>query len=338
MRRIPASTLISAVCDRMGWNEEDIGLDAAEFASVRRALSQALAEIEESTWWRDLMRVERRTYRDTYDSTLAYSVGEEVYHAGSDAYYLAIRASTAQAPASPDGDGGWTTNLEYWADATLEPSADDYDAATSYIVGDWVRDPADGAIYQCHTASTGNAPSDTAYWGPVTEFVPAVPWNQVGQNRIGRVRSVNVSDPRVTVAPGPIAWQPRDDGVLTFTLAVTRPWVEFRMPTPRLTGTAWSATQSFDAVPAEETGVVSTVGSGSSTLFAVLGVSALRAITTHQPAELRYLAYLNAAGDGQGGEFVFDATSSTADDSVDYIRPTNIDASDPGRWIRTVNP
>lgn len=337
MRRIAYSTLLGSVRDRMGWvDAADDGLNNEEFASARRALSQALAEIQESTWWRDLMRTERRAFRDTWDSLLTYAAGEEVYHPGSDAYYQALRASTGEAPADADGAGGWDVNLAYWAEVESDPEADDYDAATAYEPGDQVRNPDDGLVYQCHTASTGNAPSDADYWGELAPFVSYVPWEQEGQNRIGAVRAVTEDDPR-RIGARAVLWEPASDGVQVFDCFVARPWVHFRLPTPRLTGDAWSATAAYTAVPSEQAGIIDTL-EVSRARHAIQGRAALRALVRHEPNELQYLEYLATVGDGMGGEYIFDATATATDDEVDYLRPDNVAVSDPGRWVRTNNP
>lgn len=334
MRRIAASTLMASICDRSGWDYAE--LDADEFAAVRRALSQALAEIYETTWWRDLMRTERRTFVDPWDAAETYAAADTVYHHGSEAYYVALRASTNEEPAAADGAGGWDVNLAYWAEAVVSPDGEDYDSATAYVAGDIVRNPDDGLVYQCHTASTGNAPTNTSYWGGLAAFRPLVPWDQVGQNRIGRVKLVSQSDPRVALGPGPCVWQPVEDGVQLPNLDVPRPWVQFRLPAPRLTGDSWDSGEAYTAVPSDETGQILTV-SDEAAVLAIQGRAALRALVRHEPNELRYLAYLVTAGDGQGGEFVFGATETTADDGVDYLKPDNVDSGDPGRWVRQVN-
>lgn len=71
---------------------------------------------------------------------------------------------------------------------------------------------------------------------------------------------------------------------------------------------------------------------------AIPGVAALRAITLHPNHAVRYLSYLNTPGDGMGGNFIFNASATTADDSVDYVRPVDVRSTNPGRWVRTVNP
>lgn len=69
---------------------------------------------------------------------------------------------------------------------------------------------------------------------------------------------------------------------------------------------------------------------------AILGADALRQLKLVPAHSLRYLSYLITPGDGMGGSFVFDATS-TAPESNDYIRPASVSETSPGRWVRTVN-
>jgi hypothetical protein len=340
MRRIAYSTLLASVCDRMGWNEDL--LDADEFSSARRALSQALAEIQEDTWWRDLVRAEQRRFRDLYDPSITYSPLDEVYHPGSDAYYQALRESTGEDPAAQDEHGEWEVNLAFWARAELDPEVEDFDFIADYEPGDRVLGPDDGRIYQCHTASAGNFPTNTDYWGPLQPFVPYVPWQQVGQTRIGAVRAVTVLDPRTHIAPMPIRWEPNHQGVQVFGLDPSRPWVEFRLPTPRLTGKAWNPTATYQAVPLEESGETpSTPGGGGGeggAFIAIQGRVQLRARSQHEPNEAIFLSYLILPGDGQGGMFEFEATEMTADDDVDFFKPDDINPAAPGRWVRSINP
>lgn len=71
--------------------------------------------------------------------------------------------------------------------------------------------------------------------------------------------------------------------------------------------------------------------------YAIAGAAALRAKEVHQHLQNEYLAYLNSVDDGFGGEFVYDSTATTADDNMDYIKPNNVLASSPGRWVRQNN-
>ena len=335
MRRVAYSTVLAGVCARLGWRADD--LDEKEFADARQAISTALAEIQEATWWNDVMRIERRTFRDPWDSTLTYAASDEVYHPASDAYYQALQASTGEDPATADGAGGWTTNLDYWAEATTAPEGDDWDSDTAYEIGAIVRNPSDGLHYQAHTASLGAEPPDSAAWGVLNAFVPYIPWEQLDQNRIGEVRRVTIEDPRVTPNPTALGWDKHPSGVLLFDLGTPRPWIEFRLPSPRLTGDPWDSTVAYTAVPSEGGLVVDSL-EATRARHAILGWAALAALVRHEANEVQYLKYLNTDGDGMGGEFIFSATSTTTHDAIDTIRPTNVAASDPGRWIRSNNP
>ena len=77
---------------------------------------------------------------------------------------------------------------------------------------------------------------------------------------------------------------------------------------------------------------------GTAVGFGLPRDAALRAITLHPNHAVRYLSYLNTPGDGMGGNFIFNASATTADDSVDYVRPVDVRSTNPGRWVRTVNP
>lgn len=338
MIRVPYSQILAAVTDRIGWTEpasEDGGLNEEEFSAARRAINSALQEIHGATWWRDLMRTERRTLRDTWSVSTAYVAGDEVYHAGSDAYYQALRASTGQAPAAADGSNGWNVNLAYWAEVEYDPQADDYDAATSYAAGDKARNPDDGVVYQCHTASVGNDPTDAAFWGAVIPFVTYIPWVQSGKTGIGDVRSVTDVDPRLLGAR-PVMWEPAYDGVLLIDCPVTLPWVHFRIETPKLTGSPWESGSAY--TPPDGDSSEPSAGSQSTAMIAMQGVAALRAKQVHLENQMEYLDYLLSADDGKGGWYIFKINSSETDDSIDYLKPDNVAAGDPGRWVRSENP
>lgn len=85
-------------------------------------------------------------------------------------------------------------------------------------------------------------------------------------------------------------------------------------------------------------------GSGSSSVIvvsgwlAIQGIVELRTLTGYVDNQLAYLEFRLLAGDGEGGNFVFDAAETHADDGVDYIKPNNIATIDPGRWVRQNNP
>lgn len=73
------------------------------------------------------------------------------------------------------------------------------------------------------------------------------------------------------------------------------------------------------------------------TMLAIPGRAALRALTTHCANEWKYLSYLVTADDGQGGDFVYNASETHVDDEVDYLKPDDVSEFDSGRWVRQNN-
>jgi len=84
-------------------------------------------------------------------------------------------------------------------------------------------------------------------------------------------------------------------------------------------------------------------GSGSSSVIvisgwlAIQGIAELRTLTGYSDNQLAYLEFRLTAGDGEGGNFVYDASNSTTDDGIDYIKPNDKATSDSGRWVRQNN-
>ncbi len=78
-----------------------------------------------------------------------------------------------------------------------------------------------------------------------------------------------------------------------------------------------------------ETETVATV------LMAYSGASALGAVGNLINRRVEFLDYYETSGDGLGGWFKYDSTSSLAE-SVDVIRPAAILDASPGRWLRVV--
>lgn len=301
MRAIPFSVLASKIANRLGWKPGE--LDAKQFEAIRDAVSQALAEIWETTWWRDLKRVEQRQFRPDYDSLVEYGAGDEVYHPIADAYFVAIRATTGNAPTLTSG----SVNFAYWAEAKTANSATAYSATTAYAVGDQASYA--GRVYQCHTASTGNLPTATTHWGPVPDFLPYVAWVQSGEEAIGRVRRVWTADPRTNRNAHRLEFEATDVGIQFYDLAVTRPWIEYRARHHVLSGENWDALIAYAAeagdLSAMFTPVVST---GSYPGFATVGAARASIIAADRVDILR---------DRNGDPGTFWADPTYVDDSTD---------------------
>lgn len=304
MRSIAFSVLASRIANLMGWNPRL--LDAKQFDALRDAVAEALSEIWGATWWRDLKRIQRRQYRATYDAILEYVAGDEVYFPATDGYFVAIRTTTGNPPQTASGDS-WVLNAGYWAPAATANAATDYDAAVAYVPGDQVR--YEGEVYQCHTASTGAVPSDTAHWGPVPDFLPYVAWYQSGNEGIGRVRRVWSDDPRTRRNARRLEFEGTDLGVQLLDITVTRPWIEFQPPHHKLTGDVWDPAASYTPETSEpSTAFTPVISRGDYPSYATVGEARSKIITADR---------VDVLADGNGDPATFWRDATYVDDGFD---------------------
>jgi hypothetical protein len=64
------------------------------------------------------------------------------------------------------------------------------------------------------------------------------------------------------------------------------------------------------------------------------GVTALRDRTVHTQGQMAYLLYADTEAGGGGGWFGYVSALTTADDSIDFLTPSDITEPAPGRWKR----
>lgn len=145
MQTVDASVILEDAERLLGWDLDQ--LETRQKQIARTALSMALQEVWESWWWSHLMKSEAVPGAPVYDSATAYAADEFVYYPATQKYYHAMKATTGNQPATFT-NGSYITNYTYWAEAKSNPSAGDYVAGTSYNLGDQVRNPTDGEIYQ----------------------------------------------------------------------------------------------------------------------------------------------------------------------------------------------
>lgn len=194
-------------------------------------------------WWPEIMHVERRAYRAVWASATAYAAGDEVFHRPSQAYYIALRASTGEEPAESND----VENSAYWGRLSGTYSNDEWDSTADYEAGDRVYYPPTGLYYQCHSDTTAQqAPTDTDYWGALAIFVKDIDPDQTGQTAIGMVEGVYGADPRLDPNARAIAYYETQGGIIV-TGDHPEPWLHFKEPTPEYTGTDWSATATYAA-------------------------------------------------------------------------------------------
>jgi hypothetical protein len=250
MKAISYSEVLAMVCDGLGWDPDN--LDAYEFAQAKRAISAAIQQVYQYCFWPDLTRTEQRTFHPDYDDGEAVQAEDVRYYPPTDSYYIALRETTGNEPATKNSDT-WETNLAYWALAQRTLSADEYDATQGYAIGDVVYDTITYSFYQCHTAAAvGVGPTDAASWGVVDELDPVVPWTRVGLSPIGRVEGVYQQDPRIHRGAFRLPWDETNVGIQVRDESENNPWIRFQLRPPRFTGTTFDEDAAYTQVSEED--------------------------------------------------------------------------------------
>lgn len=245
MRTVSFQNILRGICDQLGWDADN--LDADEFGRIKRAVTASLEEITAATWWSDLLKTEQIQFADPWEVATAYAVGDFVYYAPEQAYFQCVRAHAGQAPSTAG-----ITSLAYWSEADLAWDADQYDAAAAYVAGDVVMF-TDGNFYHCHTASTGNAPTDTSYWGMLTAWVPTYTLTGSGRVAIGHIKGLYKEDPRKWRFPDRISFSRSPDGITPLQEAMTpRPWLSYLPIHHTFDGDTFDATATYSAAADDE--------------------------------------------------------------------------------------
>lgn len=120
-----------------------------------------------------------------------------------------------------------------------------YNPATAYTLGAEVV--YDYAYYILTAASsTGNLPTDTAYWSPVPDLDAYIPLAQEDETVIGTVRNVWTAHPTTGYAQK-LAFKITARGIefLCSLSVVPSVWVEFKTVLPSWTGTVWASGSTY---------------------------------------------------------------------------------------------
>lgn len=333
----PYSDILAALCDDMGWKRAVDGtplLNDQEWHSAKRAVSRAIGAIWPRAFWRDLLNSDKRYFARNYSSTETVLAGVVRYHPAADRYYLCLQDEPLTEPAQlvdgvwEDIEGGWTQ-----AKTAIE-TADAWDIATAYVVGDRVREATTGLTYQCLANHTGQEPPEGSYWGVVTPFQPAIDKFQPGKLPIGKVEGLYPVDPKVYRGARRMLFVDEADRILVRSLAQNFAWVRYMPPTPRLNGDIWSATATYGPLSTSTSESTTTV---MGTALGYRGRDELRALTVYRDRQIFDLLWLVTDGDRNGGKFVYRAAETADDDDFDVLRPLNIAPSSPGRFVRDPN-
>jgi len=216
------------------------GLDVDAERQLRVAINTHLQMLWPKGKWPGITRCEQREFRATYGSGTTYQAGTFVFFPQTMAYYQAVRSGgfSGQAPA----DSSDVLNSAYWASAATSFSGNDYSASVAYVAGDIIYYPTTDLYYQCHTASTGNVPTNTTYWGALVPFDVYISYTQTGETEIWEQGEIVVWDenPRATTRAVEVPSFLSENGVqVNFALSPARPWVEYKVRVPNLAGEVW---------------------------------------------------------------------------------------------------
>lgn len=244
LRTVDYVDVLSGSADLAGLDRANI--PGTDFFQFRQAHDRRLQTAWEFDYWPELIRVEKRYYRDLYSTVTAYTApsltsAQEVYFPATGLYYQTLVATTGNDPADSLG----VTNKAFWADSASTYSASNYAAATTYARGDKVFYPLTDRFYQLYAASSiGNLPSDATKWGVLTEFDRYVAYLQPGKTAIGNVLEVDSLHPKLTTHGNELDWFLSENGVQVLTNSGFA-FVTYKLRTIRLKGNLWVSGTSY---------------------------------------------------------------------------------------------
>ena len=244
MRTVTYQSLLDRIAAYMG---ESDGLDVEEAALANTKINFFARLGWKFFFHHDITPIEKRYFRPAYSASENLVAGDERYYPASNLYYAALVDQTpaAQPPATLSG-GDYATNLAYWADADPDPTGEDWVTTTAYALGDKVRKPADGLIYQCHTAHTAGGSFDDTKFGLLNAFVRSIDYTQAGQTAIGDVRYAWDHNPEANRAAQRLRFRLRRDAIQMLG-QVNVVWLEFRPPVPAWAGPVRSDSATYAA-------------------------------------------------------------------------------------------
>jgi hypothetical protein len=243
-RQVDAVDVISGTADLCGLDR--VNLATADFSIIRQAHDRRLQTAWEFQRWPDLLRVEKRYYRDLYATGTAYTASTatsptEVYFPATGKYYQNVKASTGVDPANSAG----VVNATNWAESATSYSASNFSSTTTYAVGNIVFYPTTDRFYIAHTTPVAFAiPTVTTYWGILTEFDRYIAYAQTGKTAIGNVFSVDSVNPKTTTRSTAYSWWLSENGIQVATSS-SYAWVTYRLRTVHLFGDVFVATTAY---------------------------------------------------------------------------------------------
>jgi hypothetical protein len=144
---------------------------------------------------------------------------------------------------NPESSTG-TPCLGWWHPCQASYSGTTWALATAFVPGDVVYYAVNDTFYACHTASTGNLPTATAYFGALTVFDKYVGYTQTGFTAIGDVRDVYSKNPLVNKTYATSNWTLSQNGVQVPN-GPNVVWLEYRTRYAPLIGSDWASGTSY---------------------------------------------------------------------------------------------
>lgn len=225
-----------------GYLGENAGMSAEDHGNANRLINTRYKGAFEYYFWPELMLIEQRQFRPSYDNTATYAAGTataavEVYYPRAQKYYQALQPTTGNAPATGTD---LTVNAAFWAESQPCYSADDWATGRVLNVGDQVRNPDDQRYYQTTTAHTAGVSFDPTQFGILTAFVRSIDYTQAGQTVLGSVKQIWDRNPDTEPNARPVQKVLRAGSVI---VRGCQPvvWVEFRTRPVSFSGPNWTA-------------------------------------------------------------------------------------------------
>jgi hypothetical protein len=237
MRSVPYSKVEQMVASACGWNSELLSTEQAALINTFLNLKR-VPFAWDAFAWPEWSPVQKRTFCAPWAAATAYVAGNQVYDYASSTYYVALCASTGQAPEN---------NLAYWAEMGSVYAPADYEASEAYVRGNQVYYPATDSCYQLYAAtSTNNLPTDTTKWGLLSPLRRLIEYEQAWEDdALGDVLAVWDSDPELDRATaGQVDFVEAEDGILVMGSDPVV-YVEFRRRVPDYSGADYDATDDY---------------------------------------------------------------------------------------------
>jgi hypothetical protein len=107
MKTVAVKGLFEGIVRLLGLDPGTASLTAREKAEIAELVNDRVADAYRAEWWPDLMTVEQRRWRPTYDAAVTYATEEEVFFTGGDGsekYYRSLVDGNLGHEPDPDGD------------------------------------------------------------------------------------------------------------------------------------------------------------------------------------------------------------------------------------------